>query len=183
VKSAVALLRGINVGSNRKVAMAHLRGLFEDAGCTSVATLIQSGNVVFSHPSRSTATLEKEFERRITRAVGFDVAVMIRTAAEWASLVDDVPFPARALPAVHVAVLKGRPARAGCNAFEAVTAPGERFAFGNRAVYLHLPKGVGTAKLPVALTKLGTPATVRNWRTVTKLLELTNQCRSLPATA
>jgi uncharacterized protein (DUF1697 family) len=172
MQGAIALLRGINVGSGRKVAMSDLRALMEEAGCTSVTTFIQSGNVVFSHPSRSTTALEKDLERRIASLAGFDVAVMIRTAKEWAAVIDRVPFPQAALAAVHVAFLKGRPTRPGRAAFESVAAPGERFAFGEREVYLHLPKGVGTAKLPPALTKLSTPATVRNWRTVTKLREL-----------
>jgi uncharacterized protein (DUF1697 family) len=172
VKSALALLRGINVGTGRKVAMSDLRAVFEDAGATAVTTYIQSGNVVFSHPSRSLPALESELERRITALAGFDVAVMLRTAGDFAAIIADAPFPKAALPTVHVAFLKQRPTRAARDALTAAAAPGEEVAFGIREAYLHLPNGVGRAKLPAALPKLETPATVRNWRTVTKLHEL-----------
>ena len=44
----VALLRGINVGGNRKIRMTDLRDIFTEAGCGDVASYIQSGNVVFT---------------------------------------------------------------------------------------------------------------------------------------
>jgi uncharacterized protein (DUF1697 family) len=172
VKPAIALLRGINVGSGRKVAMSDLRALFEDAGATAVTTYIQSGNVVFSHSSRSVSALETDLERRITALAGFEVAVMLRTVDTFAAVIEDAPFPNAALPTVHVAFLKQRPTRAAREAMATTAAPGEEVAFRDREAYLHLPNGVGRAKLPTALPKLGTPATVRNWRTVTKLYEL-----------
>ena len=42
----VALLRGINVGRNKRIAMADLRSLCEGLGFEHVRTLLQSGNVV-----------------------------------------------------------------------------------------------------------------------------------------
>ena len=44
----VALIRGINVGHAKRVAMADLRKLFEDLGYREVRTLGNSGNVVFT---------------------------------------------------------------------------------------------------------------------------------------
>ncbi len=44
----VALLRGINVGVAKRIAMADLRAVYEGLGYTRVATLLNSGNVVFS---------------------------------------------------------------------------------------------------------------------------------------
>lgn len=152
--------------------MSDLRALFQDAGATQVTTFIQSGNVVFSHPARSASALEKDLEHRLAAMAGFDIAVMIRTAAQLGAVIDDAPFPKAALSTVHVAFLKQRPTREAQRALEATAAPGEEVAFGEREAYLRLPKGVGRAKLPSALSKLRTPATVRNWRTVTKLLDL-----------
>lgn len=43
----VGLLRGINVGGNNKIKMADLKIAVEKAGYSNVATLIQSGNVIF----------------------------------------------------------------------------------------------------------------------------------------
>ena len=44
----VALLRGINLGPHKRVAMPALRALVESLGHTEVATYIASGNVVFT---------------------------------------------------------------------------------------------------------------------------------------
>src|SRR6266568_1536762 len=46
MKTYVALLRGINLGSHNKVAMSALRTLVEELGCSAVTTYIQSGNLV-----------------------------------------------------------------------------------------------------------------------------------------
>ena len=43
----VALLRGINVGRNKRVAMSELRDLLTGLGYADVKTLLQSGNAVF----------------------------------------------------------------------------------------------------------------------------------------
>ena len=43
-----ALLRGINVGGNKKIPMAALRELMQGLGYADVVTHLQSGNAVFS---------------------------------------------------------------------------------------------------------------------------------------
>jgi uncharacterized protein (DUF1697 family) len=47
----------------------------------------------------------------------------------------------------------------------------ETHSLGPGVVYMHLPEGIGRARLPVALAKLtsGVVATTRNWRTVVNL--------------
>ena len=51
--SHVALLRGINVGTAKRVAMADLRGVMTGLGYSDVRTLLNSGNLVFTAPPRS----------------------------------------------------------------------------------------------------------------------------------
>jgi uncharacterized protein (DUF1697 family) len=45
-----------------------------------------------------------------------------------------------------------------------------------RVIYLHVPKGMGVAKLPIqverAARRTGQPGTTRNWNTVLKLVSL-----------
>src|SRR4029453_8567157 len=67
----VALLRGINVGGNRKVPMARLRELCADAGLSDVRTYIASGNLVFSSPHRSSSQLEELVADLVEREHGF----------------------------------------------------------------------------------------------------------------
>jgi uncharacterized protein (DUF1697 family) len=172
----IALLRAVNVGTGRKVAMADLRTWMEEAGAGDVVTYIQSGNVVFSHASRSEPELAAQLEARITKRAGFAVPVMLRTAAQLAAVVDANPFPKVDPDRVHVGFMAERPARAAFSGVDAAKFEPEQFAVIGRELWLHLPHGVGRARLPVALGKVkaAPPATLRNWRTVAKLVELSS---------
>lgn len=170
----VALLRGVNIGS-RRLAMADLRRVVEDAGGDDVATYIQSGNVVLSHRLRSAARLEAELETAIAESTGMDVPVVARTAARWSSIVEANPFPSAGGKQLHVVFLKD-PARA--TAFEAIDldalAP-EELVVAGRELFLHLPNGMGRAKLPMEIERRGprdAVGTARNWTTVTRLQEM-----------
>jgi uncharacterized protein (DUF1697 family) len=173
----VALLRGVNVGGSHKLAMAKVREVFGEAGGEDVVTYIQSGNVVFTHSGTSMAKLQADLQRRLGDVAGFTVPVMLRSRTELKNVVDANPFPGVDGIKLHVVFLDGRPPRGALDSLDlAAFAPEDLVARG-RELYLHLPNGMGRAKLPEALTKLGRRApsfvgTARNWRTVVKLLEL-----------
>ncbi len=171
---SIALLRGINVGGNRSVRMAELAGVFVALGCGDVRTYIQSGNVVFADGSRSEAALVEDLQRGIEQATGFDVAVVVRTAEAWADVVAQNPYPGVEPTHLHVSFLADAPAASEVEAIDHAAFAPEQFSVVGRQVYLHLPHGMGRAKLPVVLgrTLLRSPATTRNWRTVEKLLAL-----------
>jgi uncharacterized protein (DUF1697 family) len=89
--SYVALLRGINVGGNKKVDMKLLKGVFEKLGYEHVRTYINSGNVVFT---ASGALEEKEvaaIEYAIEKKFGFHVPTLVRSKAEIATLLKKIP--------------------------------------------------------------------------------------------
>jgi uncharacterized protein (DUF1697 family) len=168
----VALLRGINVGGNRKLPMADLKAILTEAGCADVVTYVQSGNAVFTHDAPDAQALEAAIEK----ATGWAVPVILRSATELGRVIADNPFDDPDPTKVHVGFLAGQPREGAEAAFAAVVAPfpgnQERFALIGNHLYLHLPEGLGRAKLPPALGVWKTPITVRNWRTVTKLAEL-----------
>ncbi len=60
----IALLRGINVGGNVKVAMSDLRELLAEHGFGNVRTLLQSGNVVFSSDAPAGPSSSAGWRRR-----------------------------------------------------------------------------------------------------------------------
>jgi uncharacterized protein (DUF1697 family) len=154
----VALLRGINVGGKTKVPMATLRDVCASAGCEDVVTYIQSGNVVLGSALKA-EELRSTLEEAIAAEFGFSPAVMIRTAKEMAAVVDRKPFPDADEKTLHVGFLHAA-----------------QLAVVWREIYLHLPDGMGRANLPVQMERClrPTPITVRNWRTVTKLVELSS---------
>ena len=171
----VALLRGINVGGKAKVPMAALRDVCRSAGCEDVATYIQSGNVVLTS-KLSAEKLRTALEAAIAAEFGFTPAVMIRTAKEMAAVVDRNPYPGTDEKALHVGFLHAPPDATTKKCLAAIDCAPEEVTAVGRDLYLHLPGGVGRAALPVKLERClrPRPVTVRNWRTVTKLVELSS---------
>jgi uncharacterized protein (DUF1697 family) len=168
----VALLRGINLGSKRRVPMADLRELISELGYEDVRTVLQSGNVVFTGAkAKARETLETGLEERY----GFKVDVVLRTMAELRAVVDDEPFGDEVdnLTRYFVVFLPSAP---NANAVETLKktdfAPDE-FKAGGRELYAWCPEGMQNSALMRALGKpgLAETATVRNMSTVKKLLE------------
>ncbi len=153
--------------------MADLRALVEDAGGTDVQTYIQSGNVVFEHAQPEDDTLRDDLEQRLEAAFGFAVPVILRRAATWDAVVRDNPFPDDDPTRLHVSFLRDEPPQGATDGIDRERFAPEEFELHGREVYLHLPDGIGRAKLPAALTRvIGTPDTARNWRTVLQLAAL-----------
>jgi uncharacterized protein (DUF1697 family) len=174
VKTYVAMLRGINVTGRNMILMEDLRGLFTAAGFEEARTYIQSGNVVFrasSTASRCILTIERMLEKRM----GKPIRVVIRTASELRSVIDDNPFvpPGSDEKRVSVSFLTEKPARDRLKALEGVPSARDRFAAREKEIYLYTPDGFGTSKLAAAHERvLGVGTTVRNLNTVKKLYEM-----------
>jgi uncharacterized protein (DUF1697 family) len=171
----VVLLRGINVGGKTKIAMAALRDVCESVGCEDVTTYIQSGNVVLTS-KLSAEKLRVALEAAITGEFGFNAAVMIRTGKEMAAVVEGNPYPDADEKSIHVGFLHAAPNGTTKKCLAAIDCAPEEVTAVGRDLYLHLPNGMGRAALPVQIERCLRPAqvTVRNWRTVTKLVELSS---------
>jgi uncharacterized protein (DUF1697 family) len=88
----IAFLRAVNVGGHHTVKMDYLRRLFASLGFSNVETFIASGNVVFETTSKNAQALEREIEKRLREALGYEVATFIRTDAELAIVASYKPF-------------------------------------------------------------------------------------------
>jgi uncharacterized protein (DUF1697 family) len=169
----VALLRGINVGGKNKLPMRELAAMFEAAGCTDVKTYIASGNVIFKATAAVARTLAAKVEKQIAKDHGLRVPVVVRTAKELASAVENNPYVARDDHS-HVLFLAERPTKAAVAGLDANRSPGDEFAVIGRDVFLYCPNGVAKTKLTNDYfdRKLATTSTGRNFRTVRKLVEM-----------
>jgi uncharacterized protein (DUF1697 family) len=166
----VGLLRGVNVGGKAKVSMAELRTLFESLGYTEVVTYIQSGNIVFTN---GRAVTPKRLETAIAGEFDIHTTVVLRTRNELHRVVKNNPFPRVDTAKLHVGFMAQKPAAAVVAKLDAERFAPDEFAVRGCELYLHLPNGMGRSKLPPYLDRqLKIPTTVRNWNTVTKLLEL-----------
>lgn len=157
------LLRGINVGTAKRVAMADLRALLTEAGYTDVRTHLNSGNVVMSGESAPVPWLEKA----ITDGTGLDVRCVVLTAEELRAVVDGHPFAEIATNGSRMVVhVLGAPPDPEKLAAGLALDP-DHARPGPRVVYQWCPDGVLAA--PPVTKELGVPVTARNWNTIAKL--------------
>jgi uncharacterized protein (DUF1697 family) len=179
VPTHVALLRGINLGPHKRVAMPALRALVESMGHTDVATYIASGNLVFTAGDGGGASAA-DLEKAIAAELGVDCRVVVRTCAEIAATVERNPYPDEPDPKrVHAVFLVEKPDAAArdhvATLVEKVAAKGSKdeATIVGGVLYLHTPDGFGRSELATELTKDArrNPAvgTARNWATVLKL--------------
>lgn len=172
----VALLRGINVGKHKRIAMADLRALVEDLGGAGVKTYVNSGNIVFGHEGTDPAVLEGAIADAIRDRIRHDVPVVIRTGEELAEIVAKNPFPDAAVDhkTLHVTFLARTPDAEAVKALAKAEKGPDDYRVVGKEVYLSYPnKLTGAVFMPNGLdAALGMVTTSRNWQTVTKLAEM-----------
>ena len=177
----IALLRGINVGGKHVVKMAELKRLFEELGYKRVETYIQSGNVLFESDEEE-AELRRKLERGFESAFGFFSSIILRTSAEWKAIIAGCPFTEQEIAEAeassdvecqYAAMLPEPPGSDDIARLETHRSENETYRIAGRDVYLLFRNnGIRNSKLANQLQKLSVPATVRNWKTMTKLAAL-----------
>ena len=173
--TAIAFIRGINVGGRTKLPMKDLANTLDRVGIHGVATYIQSGNLAFRCSKVQATELSRRMSSAIQGAYGFQPAVIVLSIQEVEHAVAANPYPeAQKDPkTLHLFFLAERPAAPDLDALKSLATASERFTLHRRILYLHAPDGIGQSKLAASVEKhLGVTATGRNWRTVTKTLQM-----------
>jgi uncharacterized protein (DUF1697 family) len=168
----VALIRGINVGRGKRVAMSDLRDLFAALGHKNVRTLLNSGNVLFQCARPNVRKLGAGIEAAIAARCGFSAAVIVMTAKDLAAIIAENPLlPMATEPARHlVAFVADAEHLVPLRPLLKENWKPDALAITNRAAYLWCASGILQSKLNLALArKAGTTITTRNWATVLKL--------------
>jgi len=173
----IALLRAINVGGHRKIAMAELRDLMAELGFTDTQSILQTGNLVFSCKALSGTALERHLEIEAEKRLGFCAEFCVRSDRQWARVIADNPFPVeteRDPSRLIVLFLKKAPSASGVEALQAAIRGPEIVRAVGKQLYGVYPDGVGNSRLTTSLIerKLGTLGTGRNWNTVLKIGKL-----------
>jgi uncharacterized protein (DUF1697 family) len=170
-----AFLRAVNLGPTRKASSAELREAFEGAGMEDVQTFRTSGNVVFSAGSGSAGQLKERVERALADALGFDVAVFLRSAGEMRAIAAHKPFPAKLVNAsdgkLQVSLLEAKPSAELRTRVLQLASDQDRLAFGERELFW-LPSGrMRDSALDLrALGKLLGDTTMRTMGTMQQLV-------------
>jgi uncharacterized protein (DUF1697 family) len=169
-----AFLRGVNLGSRRRVSSDELRSGFQEMGFREVDTFRTSGNVVFSAGGKRVAAMAARIEEGLAESLGYEVAIFLRTASEIRAIADHQPFPRALLESsggkLQVALLSAKPAARTRKEVLALATDEDRLAFGDRELYW-LPSG-GTRDSALdskAIAKLLGSTTMRTKGTVEAL--------------
>ncbi len=185
----VALFRGINVGKAKRIAMADLRALFAEHGARHVATVLNSGNVVFRAPPA--VARAARFEKAVAQELGVSSRVTLVPAANLAATIAAHPLrevatdPARLL--VGWLADDAAATRAAVRALADGDWAPEAFVAGAGGsgpgvVWLWCPAGVLAGRLWNAVDRaLGDRVTARNWATVQKLHAAAGACEGADA--
>lgn len=173
----ISLLRGINVGGNKKIKMAELRALYEALGFTNVRTLLQSGNVVFESENANPEQVAGQIEAAVVERFGFESKVIIRTRDQLQAVIADHPFSADQLAEpgkLLIAFLKSEPDAQQLEALREAHTGSEIIHHRGSELYIYYPDSMGRSKLDNSFIerRLKTISTGRNWNTVNKLLAL-----------
>jgi uncharacterized protein (DUF1697 family) len=175
----VALLRGINVGTSKRVAMAALRALVQELGYGEVRTLLNSGNVVFSAKTVEPREASLRIAQALEKKLHVSARVTVISAQELADAVASNPLARIAVnPSRLLVGVLGDPSDREALARIATRDWGEeRIALGaGQAVSMWMPGGVTRSKLNAAVSReLRERVTSRNWATVLKLMEMTRE--------
>jgi uncharacterized protein (DUF1697 family) len=180
----ISMLRGVNVGGHNKIKMEALRALYESMRLRDAQTYVQSGNVIFRTDERDLARLARRIEDGIERKFGFRSDVILRTAAEMKEVIAKNPFAKRRgiePGKLLVSFLASDPGEEGREKIRQMKCDPEEMRVEGREIYIYFPNGAGRSKLNWAgLGKmLKTPATGRNWNSVTKMLEMAERLEGL----
>jgi uncharacterized protein (DUF1697 family) len=168
--------RGINVGGKNIVPMKELVPLFTAAGCVDAVSYIQSGNVIF----RAKAALARRVPALIAKAIeerfGIAVPVVVRASGELRRIAGENPFLAEGgdIASLHVVFLAEKPSAARVDALDPDRSPPDEMRVRGSEIYLRCPHGIGKTKLTNQYfdSMLSTTSTMRNMKTVLKLVEL-----------
>jgi uncharacterized protein (DUF1697 family) len=163
-----AFLRGI-MPTNAK--MADLKKAFEAAGFTDVKTVLSSGNLVFTAPSASEATLQRKAETAMTKQLGRSFLTFVRPVEGLRSLLASDPYKAFRLPPNAkriVTFLLQRPS-------SKLTLPEEVHGArilaieGSEVFSAYLPTPMGPVFMKLIQQTFGSEVTTRTWDTVVKV--------------
>lgn len=179
----VALLRGINVGGKNIIKMAELKQLFQGMGLSSVKTYIQSGNVLFKS-DEDAEVLGKKIEDSIEKAFGFPVPVILRTDKELEDIVINCPFSKEQIlsaqstcegESFYVSLMLKSPLQENLQVLDKYKSENEEYVIKGKEVFLLFRYSIRKSKVASNLHRLAVPSTVRNWKTINKLVTIAKE--------
>jgi uncharacterized protein (DUF1697 family) len=178
METYISILRGINVGGQKKIQMTDLKLLYEGLELAEIITYIQSGNVIFKTDKNcNTKELADRIEQAIEAKYDFTVPVILRAVKEIENTLAVNPFLKENnidFDKLHVTFLADKPSKENLGNLKNFDYSPDKFIIDGMEIFLYCPNGYGITKLSNNFfeNKLKVRATTRNWKTVNKLFEL-----------
>ncbi|HLU07918.1 MAG TPA: DUF1697 domain-containing protein [Woeseiaceae bacterium] len=173
--TCILFFRGINVGGRNRLPMDQVVGMLNSIGMPGAVTYIQSGNVAVRCSRQQANSLGRRLKEVMHERLDFEPGLLVLKIQEIEHAIAANPFreAARDPETLHLWFLAAEPADPDLEGLEGLKTPSERFVLDKKVFYLHAPEGIGQSRLASSVEKcLGVEATARNWRTVTKTLEM-----------
>jgi uncharacterized protein (DUF1697 family) len=173
----LALLRGINVSGHNMIKMDALKIALEKIGFTNVSTYIQSGNVFVETEETSSFSIGFQIKQEIYKTFGYDVPVIVIGKNDLELCFKNNPFLNDKYidtKKLYVAFVSKELNSNAINYLKiSQFKPDEAFIDHSR-IFIKYDIGAGKTRLDQKYIekKLNVVATIRNWNTVTNLLEL-----------
>ena len=174
MKTYIVLLRAVMPTGKNKVPMAQLREVLSKAGFGNVQTYIQSGNALVD-TDLSAKEVETRLHDLIKKHIGADLAVLARTATQVKKLLSENPFKVGYdMSRVFFVLFEKPPSAKKVKELLANDYSPERLAITKNAAYMYIPGTYGRGILSGGFLekKLDVPATMRNFNTISKLIEM-----------
>lgn len=173
----ISILRGINANGHREIIMADLKQVYISLGLGRVITYMKSGNVVFSSERTNNKILVGEIELAIVNSFGLEVSVQVIGLNDFRKIYQQNSFinlRHEDTSLLYVTFLEHEPDKVLLKNLKKEQQGADEFIFDGTSIYLFCPNGYGRTKLNNTFfeIRLKTKATTRNWKTVTRLVEM-----------
>jgi uncharacterized protein (DUF1697 family) len=175
----LALLRGINVSGHNMIKMDALKKMLDSMGFQNVETYIQSGNVFLESEEENAASIGFKIKQEISKVFGYDVPVIMISKTDLELCFKNNPFLKEKdcdIKKLYVAFISKELTAAAINDLKISNFKPDEAAIDSNRIYIKYAIGAGKTNLDQKYIekKLNVVATIRNWNTVTKLLEMYN---------
>jgi uncharacterized protein (DUF1697 family) len=173
----LALLRGINVSGHNMIKMDALKKMLESMGFQNVETYIQTGNVFVDSEDDNAASVGFKIKQEISKVFGHDVPVVMVSKEDLELCFKNNPYLKEKdcdTKKLYVAFISKELSLLALNDLKISNFKPDEAAIDSSRIYIKYAVGAGKTKLDQKYIekKLNVVATVRNWNTVTTLLNL-----------
>ena len=173
----LALLRGINVSGHNLMKMEALKTTLEAIGFQNVQTYIQSGNVFVDTNEENPAAVGFKIKQEIFKTFGHEVPVVVIGKSDLEACLKNNHFLKEKdldIKKLYVAFVSTTLRSDSINNLKiSQFKPDEASIDGNK-IYIKYAVGSGKTRFDQKYIekKLNVTATIRNWNTVTQLLQM-----------